>query len=172
MQHLRTKMCMKRKTWTNRIPGMPMITMMPRKKRHTKTIAAPMRLSSQILVRRRSPSENEEPSRRATRRTRRRRRRRRRRRPRRGDEEKNAEYLPATGTSEIKRNVTIGAGQEAQETLPQAARVKTYLCRWRAVSISNTCTQSRVGDEKNPTSIRIGELDIPATHDLVIPTVT
>ena len=107
-----------------------------------------------------------------TRRTRRRRRRRRRRRPRRGDEEKNAEYLPATGTSEIKRNVTIGAGQEDQETLPQAARVKTYLCRWRAVSISNTCTQIRVGDEKNPTSIRIGELDIPATHVLVIPTVT
>ena len=165
---------MKRKTWTNRIPGMPMITRIPRKKRHTKTIAA--RLSSQILVRRRSPSKNEKPSRRATRRTRRRRRRRRRRRPRRGDEEMNAEYLPATGTSEIKRNVTIGAGQEDQETLPQAARVKTYLCRWRAVSISNTCTQSRVGDEKNPTSIRIGELDIPATHDLthdlVITTIT
>ena len=60
MQHLGTKMCMKRKI------RMTMMTRMPRIARKKMTAAA-MRLSSQILLRRRNPRENEKSSRRTKR---------------------------------------------------------------------------------------------------------
>ena len=92
-----------------------------------------IRLSSQILPRRRSPRENEMPLslKDETKRTRRRRRRRCGRRPSRVEGEKEAECLPATlaGKSEIKRIMTIYAGQEDQET-----------------RTSRTCETSRTAD--------------------------
>ena len=66
MQHLGTKMCMKR---TNRMTMMTRMTRMPKMPRipRKKMMTAAMRLSSQILLRRRSPRENEKPSRRTKR---------------------------------------------------------------------------------------------------------
>ena len=106
---------------------MPRITGSKRKK----TVAVHMRLSSQIFLRTRSPRENEKPLSRKdeTKRTRRRRRRRRGRRPSRVEGDKEAECLPATGKSEIKRIMTTGAGQEDQET-------------------SRTCETSRTADNR------------------------
>ena len=85
-------------------------------KRKTKSMAVRMRLSSQILPRRRSPRENEKPLSLKDETKRTRRRRRRGRRPSRVEGEKGAECLPATCKSEIKRIMTICAGQEDQET--------------------------------------------------------
>ena len=89
-------------------------------KRKTKSMAVRMRLSSQILPRRRSPRENEKPLslKDETKRTRRRRRRGLGVGDDRVEGEKEAECLPATGKSEIKRIMTICAGQEDPRNEP------------------------------------------------------
>ena len=126
--HLASAEYYQKTTWKNTMTRMPRIT---GNKRNAKTMAVHMRLSSQMLPRRRSPRENEKPLslKDETKRTRRRRRRRRGRRPSRVEGEKGAKCLPATGKSEIKRIMTICAGQEDQET-------------------SRTCETSRTADNR------------------------
>ena len=118
---------------------MTRMTRMPRMQRmaRKKMIAATMRLSSQILPRRRSPRENEKPSRRT-------------KRDEPGEDEgegggddrderkKKRKTNTCTGKSEVNRR-SLYQRKEDQETLPQALESELTFkltCRRYAVSIS------------------------------------
>ena len=58
--------------------------------------------------------------------------------------------------------MTIDSGQEGRETLPQSHESELTFDAGVPYAYANACTQSRVVDGRNLTSVRIGELDIPA----------
>ena len=120
-------------TMMTRMTRMPKMPRIPRKKMMT----AAMRLSSQILLRRRSPRENEKPSRRT-------------KRDEPGEDEgegggddrderkKKRKPNTCTGKSEVNRR-SLYQRKEDQETLPQALESELTFkltCRRYAVSIS------------------------------------
>ena len=138
---------------------------MTMKKRTPKAMTAHMRLSSQILLRRRSPSESEKSSRRT--------------KPEEPGEdegeggsddhdEKKTRRTPNTCLPQRQGNQrSIGAPSKDRKRKPSHRSTNQNLlseltCRGVPRAQANACTQNRASDGRNLTSVRVGDLGIPA----------